>query len=945
MSEAASTPPRQGHRQHGTAVTPTATLVTCHSNADFDALSAMLAAGRLYAPCDLLFPGSQEKNLNELFDKLREEGPGIDGVAFVDTATLDRGGYGRLVVVDTRQRTRLHHVWRLLDNPGIRIEVWDHHPDSGNDIHAHLANVADVGAVTSILVAQIRERGLVITRREATLLGLGIYSDTGSFTYSSTTSTDFEAAAWLLAQGMDINAINDRAAFAMTRLHVQALNSLLESAHTYTVNGVEVVLAEATLDQYLGDFAYLAHRLMEMEKFAALFAIGRMDDRIQVVARSRSNAINVGAICSSFGGGGHVYAASASIKDKSLSQVHDEIVNALYLQQSGSRTAADYMSAPPVGLEEGRTIREADELMMHFGLKSVPVFATGTRRCTGLLDSDTAQRSIAHGLSQARVDDYMQRNVTTLPPEASLKDLTTVIVDQHQRLVPIVRDGNVVGVVTRTDLFNIFASEPGRMKAGDRAPKGRNVAKTMSDRLPADIMGLLKGAGELGREMGIPVYVVGGFVRDLLLKTPNHDIDLVAEGNGLAFAEALAARLGGRVRVHRKFLTSAVLFPGPDGRQWRVDVATARLEYYESPAAMPTVEHSSIKMDLYRRDFTINALAIRLDTTPMGQIVDFFGGQRDLKDGVIRVLHTLSFVEDPTRCLRAVRFERRYGFRIGPSTEKLIHNAVSLGMLDKLSPARIFNEFGHVCEEETALSAILRLSELGLLEAIHRQFALTPTKRRILPKVSRVVAWYRLLYLDEPMHTWLVYFLGLVGPASYADALAAYQRMGGPAALKNYVMLGRERMRSCRPALNKAVRDPSFRVSAYCRILRPLPVEFLLYLMAESDVPELRRTISRYLTAWRRMQADVDGDDLRAMGLAPGPVYTVILRRLLEAKLDGKADTHEKQMALAIELAEKAAAGTLEAEDRRCRKEPAAEGGGGDGGDTAATAAVDSRAS
>ncbi len=154
---------------------------------------------------------------------------------------------------------------------------------------------------------------------------------------------------------------------------------------------------------------------------------------------------------------------------------------------------------------------------------------------------------------------------------------------------------------------------------------------------------------------------------DLLLDRPNHDVDFVVEGEGVAFARALAAELGGRVREHRKFLTSMVIYHDEDGLEQRIDVATARLEYYESPAALPTVELSSIKMDLFRRDFTINALAIRLDCTPYGQLVDFFGGQRDIKEGVLRVLHTQSFVEDPTRSLRAVRFEQRYGFHIGPA--------------------------------------------------------------------------------------------------------------------------------------------------------------------------------------------------------------------------------------------------------------------------------------
>ena len=674
-----------------------------------------------------------------------------------------------------------------------------------------------------------------------------------------------------------------------------------------------MVLAEATLDSYLDDFAFLAHKMMEMEKFDILFAIGRMDDRIQIVARSRSHAVNVGAVCSAFGGGGHAYAASASVRDKTLSEVRDGILTQLYLQEEGEKTARDYMSQPAIGIEEGHTIAEADELMLHFGLKTMPVFAPMTRRCTGLIDSQITQKAIAHGLAGAPLTDYMRRNLKTLPVTATLRDITTVIVGARQRLVPIVSGGSsVVGVVSRTDLINIFAQEPGRMNPTDRAPKSRNMGRTMRDRLPKDVLDILEKAGALGRSRQTPVYVVGGFVRDLLLKTPNHDIDLVVEGDGIGFARAFAGVLGGRVRVHKKFLTSVVIFPGAGGKEERVDVATARLEYYESPAALPTVEHSSIKMDLYRRDFTINALAIRLDCEPMGEIVDFFGGQKDIRDRVIRVLHTLSFVEDPTRCLRAVRFEQRYHFRIGPATEKLIKNDVSLKLLDKLSPSRLFNEFEHICAEETAILCIRRLHELGILQAIHPQLSINPDRKEMLIRTAKVMAWYRLLYIDEEMRPWLVYFLVLCSSLTYAVTLEVFRRLGIPPALKNEVLGCREKARSLRSSLKRLTATPGFRVSALCAMLRPLPVEFVLYLMADMEVPETRRALSRYITVWRTEKPGVDGSDLKKLGLAPGPAYGVILQRLLEAKLDGTAASPEEQLALARELTGQAMDGRLE---------------------------------
>ena len=892
---------------------PTATLITCHSNADFDALAAMCAAALIYGPCDVLFPGTQEANLQTFYQELKERPGAAPGCTFLDDRVPDFSKYGRLVAVDTRRRSRLRHVWPLLDNPGTRIEVWDHHPETSDDVHAHACHAEICGAVTTLLIEEIQKRNIAVTRETATVLGLGIYSDTGSFSFSSVTQRDFAAAGWLLGRGMDINIISEKTAFSMTKEHIRALNALLESAQTYHINGADVVLAEATLDSYLDDFAFLAHKMMEMEKFDILFAIGRMDDRIQIVARSRSHAVNVGAVCSAFGGGGHAYAASASVRDKTLSEVRDGILTQLYLQEEGEKTARDYMSQPAIGIEEGHTIAEADELMLHFGLKTMPVFAPLTRRCTGLIDSQITQKAISHGLAGAPLTDYMRRNLKTLPVTATLRDITTVIVGARQRLVPIVSDGgSVVGVVSRTDLINIFAQEPGRMNPTDRAPKSRIMGKTMRDRLPKDVLDILEKAGALGRSRQTPVYVVGGFVRDLLLKTPNHDIDLVVEGDGIGFASAFAGVLGGRVRVHKKFLTSVVIFPGADGREERVDVATARLEYYESPAALPTVEHSSIKMDLYRRDFTINALAIRLDCEPMGEIVDFFGGQKDIRDRVIRVLHTLSFVEDPTRCLRAVRFEQRYHFRIGPATEKLIKNDVSLKLLDKLSPARLFNEFEHICAEETAILCIRRLHELGILQAIHPQISINPDKKEMLIRTAKVMAWYRLLYIDEEMRPWLVYFLVLCSSLTYAVTLEVFRRLGIPPALKNEVLGCREKARSLRSSLKRLTANPGFKVSALCAMLRPLPVEFVLYLMADMEVPETRRALSRYITVWRTEKPGADGSDLKKLGLAPGPAYGVILQRLLEAKLDGTAASPEEQLALARQLAAQAMDGRLE---------------------------------
>lgn len=886
------------------------TLVTCHANADFDAFAAMLAVRHLYAPCRLLFPGTQERGLQKIYAALDKERYGL-----VDSDSLDWDALSRLVVVDTRQRDRLHHVERLLQRADVHVECWDHHPSSGDDINAAISHWEAVGSVTALIVEALRKTHVCLDADEATLLGLGIYGDTGSFTYSSTTTMDFESAAWLLQQGMKVTDIDDMASHELTSAHVRALNSLLESARTYVIGGISIVIAAASMMHYLGDFAYLAHRLMEMEKFPVLFAIGRMEDRIQVVARSRSEAVNVGAVCADLGGGGHAYAASASVRNMMLHEVHDTIVRSLRAQLRQDKTARDYMSTPAVGIESDKPIRAADELMLHFGLKAVPVFLPGTRRCCGILDAQTASRARLHGLEDFSVGNYMQRNPVLLAPDAPLNDLSATIVGARQRLVPIVENDQVVGVVTRTDLINVFAHEPGQLQESEfPAAKPRNVAKLMRDRLSAHTRSILELAGNLGHKLGLPVYVVGGFVRDLLLDRDNEDIDLVVEGNGICLAEALAEALDGRVREHQKFMTSVVIYTGPEGEELRIDVATARLEYYEYPAALPTVELSSIKMDLFRRDFTINALAIRLDSTSYGQLVDFFGGQRDIKNGAIRVLHTLSFVEDPTRCLRAVRFEQRYGFHLDPAAEKLIKNVLALNLLDKLSSARIFHEYSHICTEPNPPACFDRLNELDLLHAISPALCLPPTRREVLISLREKISWYHLLYLDEPVQHWLAYFLALCHNLSYEDASEVYNRLGLPVTRRTATFRLREKARYLYNRLEGWQRKQAGRqtdVFGLWKMLEGVGLEFLLYLMAAISDEKLQKKLSRYITQWRREKADIGGADLIALGLQPGPFFTAILREILAAKLNGTAATPEAQWALAKGLVQDALSGNM----------------------------------
>lgn len=870
------------------------TVITGHANADFDALAAMVAASKLYPDAVLIFPGSQETNLRNFFIESTTYLFNFKAFKDIDPASVEL-----LVVVDTRQRSRIPHVRPVLDNPNLRIHLYDHHPDSDEDLPAEKSVVKFWGATTSIIVDEIRERGLTLNMEEATLLGLGIYEDTGSFAFNTTTPHDFKAAGWLKQQGMDIEAVSDLLSRELSAAQVTYLGELLKNAKTYDIHGVDVIITEISTDRFVPDFALLVHKLMDMEKIKVVFALGRMADRIHVVSRSRNPDVNVGQICSSLGGGGHEAAASATVKDKTLAELRDDLFALFYSQINPQIVVDGLMSRPPVVIEGDKSMADAVELMTRYGLKDVPVVSANTMKCIGIMGHKTADKALSHHLGDIGLSEYMTRKFETVEVKTDLYRVMEIILSNRQRMLPVVDGEELVGVITRTDLMNMLIDEPARIPDSllPERRRERNIAAQVKNRLPQKMLNLLKSAGDLGQKLGWEVYAVGGFVRDILLGRPNFDLDLVVEGDGIEFARKFASLSGGRVKAHSKFKTAVVILD--DGQ--RVDVATARLEYYEYPAALPTVELSSIKMDLYRRDFTVNALALRINPGRFGQLVDFFGAERDIRNRTIRVLHSLSFVEDPTRILRAIRFERRFDFQIGGQTMRLIKNALNLELFSKLSGTRVMHELQWIMNEEDPLACFIRMQELGIMAAIHPLLKLTKDKVQILTELGKVHNWYKLLYLEPEITSWKLYILGMTMGIKREDIGQVTTRL-------HFTRKEEKDFKRLRDMIGDALmklmgwREGKSKLSRLYSILHPIPVEGILFLMARSRKEHIRRNISQYLARLRYVKIDVDGKDLLNLGIEPGPIYTIILDRLMRAKIDGHVETREEQLEMAIKI-------------------------------------------
>jgi tRNA nucleotidyltransferase (CCA-adding enzyme) len=863
-------------------------VITTHLNADFDALASMIAASKLYPGAALVFPGSQEKNLRNFF---------LHSTSYLFNFTkikqINIDAVKRLILVDTRQKSRIGKFSELAAKKGVEIHIYDHHPDSKDDIRGKVEVVRKIGSTTALLTGLIIEKHISVSPDEATVMCLGIHEDTGSFTFSSTTAEDYQAAAWLTEQGANHNTIADMLTRELGAEQVRLLNDLMQSATTRIINGLDIVITKVIRDEYFGDFAVLVHKFMEMENLKVVFALGQMDDRIYLVARSRTEEVNVAEIALALGGGGHPQAASATIKNKTLMQVERSLQALLRARINPTKKARDMMSSPVIHIAPDEAVKKATNMMTRYDINVLLVMADEDK-LSGYITRQVAEKAVFFGLEDIKVKEYMNIEFSTIDPDASLKEVQNLIIKKKLRILPVVQNEKVLGVITRTDLLNILVGDPVipeflyDAKSAPHLIRKKNMAAALKERLPRKVIKILKQFGQLADMLEYKCYLVGGLVRDVLLKRENLDVDIVIEGDGIRFAHEFAEHYGVRVRSHQKFETAVLIFP--DG--FKVDVATARVEYYEAPGAPPTVEISSLKLDLYRRDFTINTLAIELNRRHFGTLIDYFGAQQDIKERVLRVLHNLSFVEDPSRVLRAIRFEQRFGFKIGKLTLALIKNAVKINCFKDLSGRRLFIELKLLLKEEDPVRGIARMNEFNLLSFISPEIQFNKALQALLEEIRRIIVWYNLLYLGGRFEPWKVYWHGLTSSLDIGALKVLADFMGMADVNSRRMISQREGSSELLNDLNKFDGD---NYQLYT-LLAPYDTETLLYIMAKASSDKTKRFISTYFTRLKGAKILLRGKDLVKLGLPPGPIFKEVFNRLLEARLNKRVKSREDEV-------------------------------------------------
>jgi tRNA nucleotidyltransferase (CCA-adding enzyme) len=891
--------------------------ILCHQTADFDALGAAVGLARLKPGSRIVLTGGAHPTVREFLALHRDELP------LIESRSVNPENIRSIAIVDNAWRDRLGKAAEWLDLPHLKaIEIYDHHGEGKSDIAATETRIEAVGAATTMIAETLEENGIHLTPIEATVMALGIHVDTGSLTFGGTTARDARALAWLMEEGANVQTIARycEPSFSprLQEIFAEALDALL----TETVRGYKVARVLVTTEEFIPGLSGIAERLIDLSDadallFAHSYPKGEEKERyrLTVIGRSRIEGVNLSALFSPHGGGGHQRAASVSFRDVKPEEQLQALYTGLLQQIPHPPTARDIMSSPVRTIRPDTSIEQAERILFRYGHSGLSV-VDESDRLVGIISRRDLDLALHHGFRHAPVKGYMARDPKTIAPDTNLPAIESLMVTYDLGRLPVLDGDRLVGIVTRTDVLRQIHREQ-KTRSEPNYPLVSCLLPSIRDRLDPVLWEFLRRAAAASEKRGWHLYLVGGAVRDLLLAETTEnlllpDIDLVVDG----FHESADAGAGvilandlrtiypeARLSIHGEFQTAALLWHNDDrfGSLW-VDIATARTEFYAYPAANPRVEASSIRQDLYRRDFTINALAVRLTSPRSGELLDFFGGVLDLKSRRLRVLHANSFIEDPTRIYRAVRFATRLGFSIEPDTEGYIRYAIESGIYDRsraenLSvPAlatRLKAELNYLLQAPYWKDALEKLADLNALECLHRELRLTDPLRWQIRYLDR---WVRRLSVDPPLIPWLTRLEILLASLPTPDRVTIAANLQLPKESIDRL----QHLEAAEEAIGKYL--PELRKpSEIVRFLRSYKTG-ILFLVAARGGKEVRSLLWRYIARWSKIKSPLDGNDLKAMGYKPGPRFGELLNDLLAATLDGKIVDRESAEALLARL-------------------------------------------
>lgn len=862
-------------------------LIISHENTDIDGLAGMIAASKLYKEGKVVVSENMT-TLAKRFLALYKDEFEISRYDEVDYENVNR-----VIVIDTHEYDRLGKMTELINWDEVEVIVYDHHPHQKLDwINIDLSE--NVGSSASIIVNRLKRENIELTRSEATLFALGISADTGNFMHLNTESEDLMAFAYLLDMGANKKVINEYLLETLDKNQKRVFELLIKHRKDIKIKDKNITLFTLKYPRYVTGLNNVVEKIKLLYQLSVVFVLVEMEGKVIIIGRSSDENVNLEEIFSALGGGGHSGAGSVSLKtdleiarNKLETTIRDKIKVSVKVQE---------VMQDAVKVNQDKKIETVKEMMEEKDISGVLV-ANENDRVKGIFTTrDLRRLTEEDDIYRVPVKGYMTKKLIYINPDDTIHRAQEKMVNNDIGRLPVKNENDrVIGVITRRNILNQYYKEETSSQNQNRyvsslvsiSPEKIKISSKL-DKLQDEIRKLFRNIGKLAQENDSRVFLVGGMVRDLLLNKENKDFDFVVEGNIEGLIRDVASNYNVNYKYNNNFQTGSMVI----SNKYDLDFAVSRNELYTHPGALPKVKKADIFDDLFRRDFTINALAVALHPEEYGYLYDFFKAREDVENRILKALHRFSFLDDPTRIIRGIRVVLQHDLEIEEETKALMQEAIRLNQYSDVTFPRIFKELRLLFLEEPGERFLNILEEIPFLRLLYDGYQLPEDIKGKWERVEHYLAYFN--NNNYNVKEWAVYFSLIFKdiPRSLIERWSLKTR------LKEIILFKPEEYNI------EEITELIGSVEIYNK-LKDISNEKLVLLLAEHDNEKLEEKIFYFLEKISDIKLAIDGNDLIEIGFKEGPIISKALKVLKRQVLKDNLKSRKEQLDYAKKLKKK----------------------------------------
>lgn len=861
-------------------------LIISHENTDIDGLAGMVAASKLYTDSKVVISENITTLAQRFLALYRDE---FDIYRYDE---IDYDKASRVIVIDTHEFERLGKLKDLIDWEKVEVIVYDHHPHQKLDwIDIDLSE--NVGSATSIIVNRLKRENIKLDRSEATLFALGISADTGNFMHLNTESEDLIAFAYLLEMGANKKAINEYLLETLDKNQKRVFDLLIKHRKDIKIKDKDIALFTLKYPHYVTGLNNVVEKIKLLYQLPVVFILVEMEGKVIIIGRSSDENINLEDIFTELGGGGHSGAGSVSLKTD-LEIARNRLETAIRDKIKVEVKVKEIMK-DPLKVKENKKLIKVKQLMEDKNITGV-LIVDGNDKVKGIFTSRDLRRiNKKEDFYRVPVKGYMTKKLIYINPEDTIHKAQEKMVKHDIGRLPVKNEsGKVIGIITRRDILDQYYKKETEAQNQNRyvsslvsiTPEKLKISKKM-EKLPEDIKRLFKKVGKIALDKDSRIFLVGGMVRDLLLNKENKDFDFVVDGNIEAIIKEVASTYDLDYKYNENFQTGNLVIKD----QYDLDFAAFRNELYTHPGALPKVKRADIFDDLFRRDFTINALAVALHPEEYGYLYDFFKAREDVKSKILKTLHRFSFLDDPTRIIRGMRLVIQLNLKIEEETLALMQEAIRLSRFSDVTFPRIYKELRLLFEQNPGERFIKLLKEIPFLRLLYDDYKIPDDIDQKWKRADDYLAYF--INNNYNVKKWSVYLSILLEDIPRS----VIERWSLSLKIKNIILFDPRDFEIDELINNKSKLD-------LYNQLKELTNEQLALLLIEYDDGRLREKISLYLDKISDLKLSIDGYDLIEIGYEEGPIISKSLNMIKKEVLKGNLRTRKKQLNYAKKLLE-----------------------------------------